>query len=69
MERDYNPCLVYSASIIAVNPVGNGSVARISFPGIYVDTCVHILPPGVGRGVLSTEKINVSLVCVYTETF
>ena len=34
VELEYDPCVEYSATIIAVNPVGDGQPKVISFPGI-----------------------------------
>ena len=34
VELEYDPCVEYSATIIAVNPVGDGQPAVIPFPGI-----------------------------------
>ena len=34
VELEYDPCVEYSATIIAVNPVGDGQPKVIPFPGI-----------------------------------
>ena len=44
VDLEYDPCVEYSVSIIAVNPVGNGTAAVIPFPGMLVGTYTLTLP-------------------------
>ena len=44
VELEYDPCVEYSATIIAVNPVGDGQPKVIPFPGNVALLIFHSTP-------------------------
>ena len=57
VELEYDPCVEYSATIIAVNPVGDGQPKVIPFPGMLLYGFAHLSDSPLHRSEINFYPI------------